>query len=58
MPWECAFMVALPEEVLFRGLIQNLMQKAARTARGRLVAFVVASISYHSTAERLEISTE
>ena len=40
------FMVALPEEVLFRGLIQNLMQKAAGTARGRLVAFVVASIIF------------
>jgi len=40
------FLVALPEEVLFRGLIQNLMQKAAGTARGRFVALVVASIIF------------
>jgi membrane protease YdiL (CAAX protease family) len=40
------FMVALPEEVLFRGLIQNLLQRAAGTARGRFVALLVASILF------------
>jgi membrane protease YdiL (CAAX protease family) len=40
------FMVALPEEVLFRGLIQNLLQRAAGTARGRFAALIVASILF------------
>ncbi len=40
------FMVALPEEILFRGLIQNLLQRVAGTARGRVVAMLVASILF------------
>lgn len=40
------FMVALPEEVLFRGLIQNLMQRTTSTARGRLMALLVASLIF------------
>ena len=40
------FMVALPEEVLFRGLIQNLLQRVAGPARGRFVAMLVASILF------------
>ncbi|MCZ6695486.1 MAG: CPBP family glutamic-type intramembrane protease [Acidobacteria bacterium] len=40
------FMVALPEEVLFRGLIQNLFLRTAGTARGRFVALLVASILF------------
>jgi hypothetical protein len=39
------FMVALPEEVLFRGIIQNLLQRAA-AARYRIAAFVVASVIF------------
>ena len=42
-------MVALPEEILFRGVIQNLMQTSARTARGRLLALLVASIIFGFT---------
>jgi membrane protease YdiL (CAAX protease family) len=44
-----AFMVALPEEVLFRGLLQNLLQRAASTARGRFMALLVASIVFGFT---------
>jgi membrane protease YdiL (CAAX protease family) len=40
------FMVALPEEVLFRGLIQNLLTRTAGTARGRFVALLAASILF------------
>lgn len=43
------FMVALPEEVLFRGLVQNLMQRATSTARGRFVALVIASVLFGCT---------
>lgn len=39
-------MVALPEEVLFRGLMQNLLQRAASTARGRVVAMLVVSVIF------------
>lgn len=39
-------MVALPEEILFRGLMQNLLQRAARTARGRVAALLVASVIF------------
>jgi hypothetical protein len=39
-------MVALPEEVLFRGLIQNLLQRSASTARWRVAAFLVASVVF------------
>lgn len=39
-------MVALPEEVLFRGLTQNLLQRAASTAWGRVVALLVASVVF------------
>jgi len=39
-------MVALPEEILFRGLMQNLMQRAASTARGRVAALLVASVLF------------
>jgi hypothetical protein len=43
------FMVALPEEVLFRGLLQNLLQRAARTSRGRLLALITASVLFGFT---------
>ncbi len=39
-------MVALPEEVLFRGLLQNLLQRAASAGRGRAVALLVASVVF------------
>jgi CAAX protease family protein len=42
-------MVALPEEILFRGVIQNLMQRCATTARGRLVALLCASVLFGLT---------
>ncbi len=41
-----SLMVALPEEVLFRGLLQNLLQRAAPTARGRLLALLVSSVIF------------
>ncbi|MGH9748788.1 MAG: CPBP family intramembrane glutamic endopeptidase [Candidatus Polarisedimenticolia bacterium] len=41
-----SLMVALPEEVLFRGLLQNLLQRAASTLRGRVAALVVASVVF------------
>lgn len=37
------FIVALPEELIFRGLMQNLMQRTTATARGRFLALLVAS---------------
>lgn len=40
------FMVALPEEVLFRGLLQNLLQRAGSTARWRFGALIVASVIF------------
>jgi hypothetical protein len=43
------FMVALPEEVLFRGLVQNLLQRAASTARGRLMALITTSVIFGFT---------
>jgi hypothetical protein len=43
------FMVALPEEVLFRGLVQNLLQRAARTARGRFIALIATSVIFGFT---------
>jgi hypothetical protein len=43
------FMVALPEEVLFRGLLQNLLQRCARSARGRLAALLVTSVVFGFT---------
>ena len=42
-------MVALPEEILFRGIIQNLLQRTATTARGRATAMLVASILFGLT---------
>lgn len=41
-----SLMVALPEEVLFRGLLQNLLQRAAPTARGRMAALLVSSVIF------------
>ncbi len=41
-----SLMVALPEEVLFRGLLQNLLQRAAPTARGRMAALLVSSVVF------------
>jgi hypothetical protein len=41
-----SLMVALPEEVLFRGLLQNLLQRAAPTARGRVAALLVSSVIF------------
>ena len=41
-----SLMVALPEEVLFRGLLLNLMQRAATTARGRMAALIVSSVIF------------
>jgi len=41
-----SLMVALPEEVLFRGLTQNLLQRAAPTARWRVAALVAASVIF------------
>jgi len=43
------FMVALPEEVLFRGLVQNLLQRVASTARGRFLALIIASVIFGCT---------
>jgi hypothetical protein len=40
------FMVALPEEVLFRGLTQNLLQRAAWNGWSRIAAFVLASVIF------------
>ena len=39
-------MVALPEEVLFRGLTQNLLQRAASTPRWRTAAFLATSVIF------------
>ena len=39
-------MVALPEEVLFRGLLLNLMLRAATSARGRVMALLVTSVIF------------
>ncbi|HEV8702108.1 MAG TPA: CPBP family intramembrane glutamic endopeptidase [Candidatus Polarisedimenticolia bacterium] len=44
-----SLMVALPEEVLFRGLLQNLLQRAAPSARGRLAALLVSSVIFGFT---------
>jgi membrane protease YdiL (CAAX protease family) len=41
-----SLMVALPEEVLFRGLLLNLMQRTATTARGRMAALVMSSVIF------------
>jgi len=41
-----SLMVALPEEVLFRGLLQNLLQRAAPTARGRVAALLVTAVVF------------
>ncbi len=41
-----SLMVALPEEVLFRGLLQNLMVRAVPTARGRVTALLVTSVLF------------
>ena len=42
-------MVALPEEIFFRGIIQNLLQRNATTARGRVLAMLLASILFGLT---------
>jgi uncharacterized protein len=39
-------MVALPEEVLFRGLLQNLLQRAFPSARGRVMALLLTSVIF------------
>lgn len=39
-------MVALPEEILFRGILQNLLARNATTARGRLLALLLASVIF------------
>ena len=44
-----SLMVALPEEVLFRGLLQNLMQRAAPSARWRVAALIVSSVIFGFT---------
>jgi CAAX protease family protein len=41
-----SLLVALPEEVLFRGLLQNLLQRAAPTARWRVAALLVTSVVF------------
>ena len=41
-----SLMVALPEEVFFRGLLQNLLQRAVPTARGRVMALLVTSVIF------------
>jgi membrane protease YdiL (CAAX protease family) len=42
-------MVALPEEILFRGVIQNLLQRTVKTTRGRILALLVASVVFGFT---------
>jgi membrane protease YdiL (CAAX protease family) len=42
-------MVALPEEIFFRGLVQNLLQRSALAARGRLPALLLASVLFGLT---------
>lgn len=39
-------MVALPEEVLFRGLLQNLLQRSFPSARGRVMALILTSVIF------------
>jgi membrane protease YdiL (CAAX protease family) len=41
-----SLMVALPEEVLFRGLAQNLLQRAASTSRGRVAVLIAVSVFF------------
>jgi len=43
------FMVALPEEILFRGLLQNMMQRAVSTAHGRFLMLFLASVVFGCT---------
>jgi membrane protease YdiL (CAAX protease family) len=40
------FVVAIPEEFLFRGLLQNLLEKRWRGARGRLGSLLVVSVIF------------
>lgn len=44
-----SLMVALPEEIFFRGILQNLLQKTATTARGRVAAMLTVSILFGLT---------
>jgi len=44
-----SLMVALPEEVLFRGLLLNLMQRAAPSPRGRMAALIISSVIFGLT---------
>lgn len=39
-------MVALPEEILFRGLIQNLLQRTPAVFRGHVPAILIASVIF------------
>ena len=43
------FMVALPEEILFRGLLLNLLQRSASTTRGRVAALLFSSVVFGFT---------
>ncbi len=40
------FMVALPEEIMFRGLLQNMLQRSVGTAGGRLAMMGVSSVLF------------